>query len=742
MNLFVKKLIAGAAVGIAVFTGAYAAYAATGDPSSETSDTSSDGDTSSGVSDSAPQTSSGSESETGSVPELPPVTISRDKVKIEYEKTDYSGSPQKPKISVSDGERELHEGEDFTVAYPDDCVNVGRKTVTVTAAGKNSGSVEITYEITPLDCSESRSGVKIMVADCVYNGLAQTPDVTVKVGELTLGEKDFQVTFTNNINASDESSPAVCDIEFQGNFSGSRRVEFTIEKAPSSDVYMEIKVKPLTPFVMGLSTIKPTGSLFGIPEFYSEDFTADGQPKIAFNELRFTLSDDVYNDTEIDIPVTNVRNHEDFMMSFIVTPAEKEIPKLTINSIYKPYDGKEIPEDILSTNGSCAEVNGEKISGEWLVWDSFPVDPCERTIFTATFYPDDIEKYEYVDGMFSVTVSRRPITLRISARKDSIKLGDKALIKVFGLPEGAKMRLESSGTGEAGFSVTEITEGGSAVREFEAEFPYNDAIYTFRAVFDGDEYTAAASCECTVKVGNPKLPEEEKPETVTSDEELKALIENAENGAEISAEGMKMVSAELVAAMKEKDLKLRMKLGESYTWVIDTSEISGSSSLNLSVTSAAVPFVLTEKLGGERGACFNTFALNLGKGAKIRVPVSPESEELKKTDRLFANLFLYNNLGELEFVSCAEVSNGAAELGIFKQGKYVVIIDTVTKLVGDADYNCKVDIDDALQILILYLRKLGEKLEPNDYPNYDYDGNGIIDIDDATKVLVQYLRSI
>ena len=60
-----------------------------------------------------------------------------------------NGSEQKQPVTVKDGETTLVEGTDYTVAYSEDCTNVGTVTITVTGIGNYAGSVTASYEITP-----------------------------------------------------------------------------------------------------------------------------------------------------------------------------------------------------------------------------------------------------------------------------------------------------------------------------------------------------------------------------------------------------------------------------------------------------------------------------------------------------------------------------------------------------------------------------------------------------------------
>ncbi len=60
----------------------------------------------------------------------------------------YTGSEQKPAVSVAEG-RDLADGTDYAVEYPDASTNAGSYTVTVNGKGNYTGTVELSYKINP-----------------------------------------------------------------------------------------------------------------------------------------------------------------------------------------------------------------------------------------------------------------------------------------------------------------------------------------------------------------------------------------------------------------------------------------------------------------------------------------------------------------------------------------------------------------------------------------------------------------
>jgi hypothetical protein len=171
----------------------------------------------------------------------------------------YSGQAHKPRVTVSNASdgAQLAINTDYTVAYRDS-INAGTATVTVTGKGNYTGTKEATYTINPLDASQTE--ITLETKSFVYNGEEQTPAVTsVSFGTTptvvpTITSSDYDVTYSNNINAS-ETAPTVT-VTFKGNFTGTASTTFVITKANLTDVTVTLAgwavgAEPNTPVVSG-----------------------------------------------------------------------------------------------------------------------------------------------------------------------------------------------------------------------------------------------------------------------------------------------------------------------------------------------------------------------------------------------------------------------------------------------------------------------------------------------------------
>ena len=145
----------------------------------------------------------------------------------------YTGIEITPDISVSYGKYTFTEGTDYTVVCSNN-LNAGTATATVTGKGTLSGSKTVSFTIEPADISYGASiGISISVRNTVYTGFELTPETIVKFGDVILTENtDYTLVFSDNINAG----KGTVTISGKGNFTGTNRRTFTINKADFSKV--------------------------------------------------------------------------------------------------------------------------------------------------------------------------------------------------------------------------------------------------------------------------------------------------------------------------------------------------------------------------------------------------------------------------------------------------------------------------------------------------------------------------
>lgn len=135
----------------------------------------------------------------------------------------YTGSPIKPALTVTDGERLLTEGVDYVVTGYNN-TQPGKAGLTVTACGDYTGVKNISFDIR---YSLSRISVTGVPAGTVYTGKAVTPEavLTDASGYVLQKNKDYTVSYRNNRDAGE----AEILVRGKGVYTGSLLLTFRIE---------------------------------------------------------------------------------------------------------------------------------------------------------------------------------------------------------------------------------------------------------------------------------------------------------------------------------------------------------------------------------------------------------------------------------------------------------------------------------------------------------------------------------
>lgn len=135
---------------------------------------------------------------------------------------------QKPTVTVSDGT--IMTDNDYTITN-NGGIGCGTYHVIVTGKGNYSGQIDKTFDITQLDISNA-SVTLYELQSYAYDGKAKKPGVReVMVGSVTVPTTGYTISYGENINAG----TATVTVTGQGDFKGSKTVNFTIEKKAVTD---------------------------------------------------------------------------------------------------------------------------------------------------------------------------------------------------------------------------------------------------------------------------------------------------------------------------------------------------------------------------------------------------------------------------------------------------------------------------------------------------------------------------
>ena len=158
----------------------------------------------------------------------------------DIETAEFSGGKLYPNFTVTVDGRELVKNTDYTVEYSNN-VQVGTGNIKITGKDNYTGVAETTFTVNPYDPYDNRDPIDMstlhptITGTFTYNKAEQKPVPTIvyqkynnetsTMLEYTLVEgKDYNLTYTNNINAGTATLTATGI----GVFKGSKNVEFTI----------------------------------------------------------------------------------------------------------------------------------------------------------------------------------------------------------------------------------------------------------------------------------------------------------------------------------------------------------------------------------------------------------------------------------------------------------------------------------------------------------------------------------
>ena len=232
----------------------------------------------------------------------------------------YTGEEVKPDFTLKNGDDELIEGANYTVAYTDN-INAGTVTATITGTGMYKGTRTFTYTIAPKEFSELDT--TLSAAELIYSGSEQTPDVTVKDGEKTLVKNtDYTVSYAENINAG---TATVTVTSINPNYAGTKTVEF------------EIKAKAIDNFESALSY---ESVVYDGTEKTPEITLKDGD-KTLVKDTDYTVAyDKNTNAGTATVTITGKGNYQGTVTKeFVIEPKDISTLTATLSDISYTYDG-------------------------------------------------------------------------------------------------------------------------------------------------------------------------------------------------------------------------------------------------------------------------------------------------------------------------------------------------------------------------------------------------------------------
>lgn len=137
----------------------------------------------------------------------------------------YTKSPITPNPVVTIGTTVLKKDKDYTVKWSSN-INVGRAVVEIIGKGSYAGSKSKTYNIIAKNINRCKTN---SIAAVSYNKKSQIPSVVVRDGSKVLAQN---VDYTISYKSNKKIGTGVITLKGIGNYSGTKKVKFSIVSAP------------------------------------------------------------------------------------------------------------------------------------------------------------------------------------------------------------------------------------------------------------------------------------------------------------------------------------------------------------------------------------------------------------------------------------------------------------------------------------------------------------------------------
>lgn len=133
----------------------------------------------------------------------------------------YDGKVKKPSVTVYNGKTKMPASE-YTVSYSEGLKNAGTYRASVKLKGNYSGTKTASFKINP---KKETPSVTITKTAFVYNGKAQKPGITVKIGGTKLPASNYQLTWSSGLT-NVGTYKVICKLK--GNYTGTKTVSYKI----------------------------------------------------------------------------------------------------------------------------------------------------------------------------------------------------------------------------------------------------------------------------------------------------------------------------------------------------------------------------------------------------------------------------------------------------------------------------------------------------------------------------------
>ena len=260
-------------------------------------------------------------------------------------------------LKVTYGDGVLVAGRDYTVTYSNNRNVTDKAEVRIAGNGNYTGTVIKTFAIKQKNIADDDCHVS-EIGGQIYTGKEIEPAVVVTYGDITLVEDvDYEITYSNNIEASAKNSPAKAVITGKGSYTGIVSREFTITKEPVN--ISGAKISAIDDQEFAKTFITP-----------AVDVTYAGKALVEGTDYKVSYSNN-YNVGTATVYITGYGNYVGSKkITFNITKRDITGYTAVLAQTDMTYTGKTITPDVVSISG----VDG-----------SFVIDDEELDVFVIKY---------------------------------------------------------------------------------------------------------------------------------------------------------------------------------------------------------------------------------------------------------------------------------------------------------------------------------------------------------------------
>lgn len=317
--------------------------------------------------------------------EITAKSVDASMISLSEENLVFNGSVQRPEVVVKDDKNVLTMDADYTLMN-DGATDVGNYKVIIEGKGNYTGKAERQYSIVPKDATKFI--VALSEETMVYTGDELMPKVTVKDGNTTLDDNQYEVSYSNNRNVG----TAVVTVTGKENYNGTLSTTFTITPRLLTK---EMVMLSTTELVYNGHQQKPAVTVADGEAMTDNDYNVTNEGGINVGEYQVVVkgrgnyTGEVtfdYNINQLDLQAASLVLNTLYSYQYDGTAKEPTVRELSFGDLMVPMASYEVSySDNVNVGEATVTLTGKgNYTGEVSATFEITPKPLERTMVTLS----------------------------------------------------------------------------------------------------------------------------------------------------------------------------------------------------------------------------------------------------------------------------------------------------------------------------------------------------------------------